>query len=307
MRVAVAGTCGLAREIAREINDETSHQLVILSRSSQPVLIDQGYQCQIVVYDNPASLQHALMGVDTVISTVTGTPQLQLIDAAVQCGVRRFAPAEFEGQPGLRGPDPVLDRGKFAALSRLRHYQGKIEHTVFVCGILYERFSVNGMLSHQIGTNTNYGREGDYIANPRSMTALAPTYDAVHNLSYVCLTSAYDVAQFVVRALDMPVWATEMSMYGERLTVNDLVNLIQSCRNKHWASIVHQDVDNLRYQLNQAQITGNFMLSSKLSPLVATAEGRFDFSVPGYLNQLNRDIVTTPFRDWFIGNWASIS
>lgn len=33
MRIAVAGTCGLALLIAREINDETSHQLVILSRT----------------------------------------------------------------------------------------------------------------------------------------------------------------------------------------------------------------------------------------------------------------------------------
>lgn len=33
MRVAVAGTCGLALLIAREINDSTSHQLVILSRT----------------------------------------------------------------------------------------------------------------------------------------------------------------------------------------------------------------------------------------------------------------------------------
>jgi glutamine amidotransferase PdxT len=33
MRVAVAGTCGLALSIAQEINDETSHQLVILSRT----------------------------------------------------------------------------------------------------------------------------------------------------------------------------------------------------------------------------------------------------------------------------------
>jgi hypothetical protein len=33
MRVAVAGTCGLALTIAREIHEETSHQLIILSRS----------------------------------------------------------------------------------------------------------------------------------------------------------------------------------------------------------------------------------------------------------------------------------
>jgi hypothetical protein len=33
MRVAVAGTCGLALIIAQEIYEETSHQLIILSRS----------------------------------------------------------------------------------------------------------------------------------------------------------------------------------------------------------------------------------------------------------------------------------
>jgi hypothetical protein len=36
MRVAVAGTCGLALLIAKQINDETSHQLVILSRTVSP-------------------------------------------------------------------------------------------------------------------------------------------------------------------------------------------------------------------------------------------------------------------------------
>jgi hypothetical protein len=83
-----------------------------------------------------------------------------------------------------------------------------------------------------MGGATGYAREGDYIANPRNMTAVVPTFDAAHNLACVCLTSAYDVAQFVVRALDMPVWESEMSMYGERMTVNDLVDVIRRCRSK---------------------------------------------------------------------------
>lgn len=170
------------------------------------------------------------MGVDTVISTVTGTPQLRLIEAAVQARVRRFAPAEFEGQPGLRAQSDVLDRGKNAALALLQHYQGYIQYTVFVCGILYERFSVNGLRSQVMSTNTGWSNEGDFIANPRQMTALAPVWDAAHNLSWLCLTSAYDVAQFVVRAIDMPTWATEMSMYGERMTVNELLEIIRACR-----------------------------------------------------------------------------
>lgn len=88
------------------------------------------------------------------------------------------------------------------------------------------------MLSQHMGASTGYANEGDFIANPRNMTAVAPTFDAAQNLACVCLTSAYDVAQFVVRALDMPVWELEMSMYGERMTINDLVELIRSCRSK---------------------------------------------------------------------------
>jgi hypothetical protein len=54
------------------------------------------------------------MGVDTVISTVTGPPELYLLQACVAQDVRRFAPAEFEGRPSKRSdPDP-LDRGKTA-------------------------------------------------------------------------------------------------------------------------------------------------------------------------------------------------
>lgn len=169
------------------------------------------------------------MGVDTVISTVTGKPQLRLIEAAVQCRVRRFAPAEFEGQPGQRVPTSILDRGKSSALTRLQHYAAYIHSTVFVCGMFYERFAVGGLRAHQLGANIP-SDEGDYIADIRNMTAVAPVYDAANNLSYLCLTSIYDVAKFVVRSLDMPHWPTEMSMCGERISVNAIIELIKTCR-----------------------------------------------------------------------------
>ncbi|KAH8626418.1 NAD(P)-binding protein [Alternaria alternata] len=223
MRVAIAGSC----------TDTHQHQTS---------LIASGYNCQAVDYNNPASLQHALMGVDTVISTVMGNPQLRLIEAAVQCRVRRFAPAEFEGQPGLRGQNALLDRGRNSALALLHHYRSHMQYTVFVCGILYERFSVNGMISHRLGVNSGYGNEGEFIADPRQMTSMAPIYDAANNLSSICLTSAYDVAQFVVRALDMPTWPSEMSMCGERMTVHALVETIRACRSKYSPSLPEETV-----------------------------------------------------------------
>lgn len=170
------------------------------------------------------------MGVDTVISTVPGTAQLRLIEAAVAARVRRFAPAEFEGPPGLRTSEDPHDASKALARSHLQYYQSYVESTVFVCGVLYERFSIGGMKSHRIGVNSGYGNEGDYIVNARSMTAEAPIYDAANNLSFICLTSAYDVARFVVRALDLAQWPSQMSMCGERMSVNALVEAIKTYR-----------------------------------------------------------------------------
>lgn len=159
-----------------------------------------------------------------------GDAQLALIDAAVYCGVRRFAPAEFEGQPGLRSP--LCSRsGRDEALNKLLHsYHGQIQYTVFVCGILYERFAVGGLLAQRMGIETGWGHEGDFIADPRNMIAHAPVWDAGQKLSCLCLTSMYDVAQFVVASLDLTVWPAEMSMCGERMTVNQLVDTIRTCR-----------------------------------------------------------------------------
>ena len=119
-----------------------------------------------VDYTDIATIQHALTGVDIVISTVTGQAQLQLIQAAVSQSVRRFIPAEFEGPTNLRTSHNPLDQGRSAALQYLQYYagQGVIEYTVLTCGIFYERFSPGGLAAHRLGLNGHACGEGDYIA-----------------------------------------------------------------------------------------------------------------------------------------------
>jgi hypothetical protein len=256
MRIAIAGTGGLALMIAHFVNEDTSHQLVILSRSvrrvmplfcattpfdggcircpaanssqPRPGLVSQGYSVEVVDYGNPASLRHALMGVDTVISTVTGNAQINLIEAAVLCRVRRFAPAEFEGRPHARPANDPLDRGKSAALRRLNHHRSRIESTVFVCGIFYERFAPGGLAASRIGFGSGVSGEGDYILNIRNMTARIPAYDAYNNFVASAMTSAQDVAEFVVKSLDLDEWPSELLMSGDRVSVNDLHTLVES-------------------------------------------------------------------------------
>jgi nucleoside-diphosphate-sugar epimerase len=171
--------------------------------------------------------------VDTVISTVSGSPQLALIEAAANVHVRRFVPSEFEGSPGLRPVGDVLDRGKRAALQRLQQYQQYgMDYTVFTCGIFYERFAPGGMGSLNIGTGTGVAAEGDYVMDVRRMKASVPHYNSAGNVIHICLTSAQDVARFIVAALDLPNWPTELRMRGDRLSVLEVVQEAETMRGK---------------------------------------------------------------------------
>ena len=202
---------------------------------AQPALQNQGYQVLVVDYNDQASLQHAVTGVDTVISTVTGVPEMELLKACVQRDVRRFAPAEFEGLPSRRLQDDPLDRNSSKRNIRLwlDHYreQGRIESTIFSCGVLYERFGPGGLRAHRLGLSSYRDGEGDFIVNVRNMTASAPVYDTNNQPNVtICLTAAEDVARFVVKAIDLNRWPKEMSMVGERMTVLDLLRAVERAR-----------------------------------------------------------------------------
>lgn len=178
----------------------------------------------VVDYDDLESLKYALRGIDTIISTVTGPAQIELIKAAVSVRVRRFAPAEFEGPPQLRPANDPLDRSRSLALHWLNHYSQFIQSTRFVCGILYERFQPGGLAQSSIGLSSGFSGEGDYIMNCRSMEAQVPAYDDENNSNVaICMTAAQDVGRFVTKAIDLQQWPAELRMCGHRVLVKDLV------------------------------------------------------------------------------------
>lgn len=206
----------------------------LLTHSQPQPALGQQYQVAVVDYRNLNNLTFALRGIDTVISTVTGANQVELIKAAVQARVRRFAPAEFEGPPQLRPTGDPLDRGRTAARQWLLHYQQHIQTTVFVCGILYERFQPGGLRHSAMGVTSGFSNEGDYIMNCRAMTAEVPAYNARNEPTVtICMTAAEDVARFVTKALDLPHWPAELRMSGQRVQVTDLVALVQQLKGEH--------------------------------------------------------------------------
>jgi hypothetical protein len=189
--------------------------------------MDKGWQVLKVDYNNSEDLRYGLTGVDTVISTISGQAELNLIDAAAHVHVRRFIPSEFEGPPSQRPACEMLDRGNRQSLARLQHYKTYgMDYAVFVCGIFYERFAPGGMAGLQIGHGTWISGEGEYLMNIREKRAYVP-YNAGQHV-YICMTSAQDVARFVVAALDLPHWPTEFRVCGDRVSARDVVRAAEN-------------------------------------------------------------------------------
>ena len=202
----------------------------LIVRQEKPQL-SESYQVAVIDYSSQQSLQFALRGIDTVISTVTGPNQIELIKAAATVRVRRFAPAEFEGPPSLRSTNDPLDRGRAVARQWLDYYSQHMQSTIFVCGMFYERFQPGGLRQTRFGLTSGFSGEGDYIMNCRTMAAQVPCYDANNDPNVtICLTAAQDVGKFVTKAIDLPQWPAEMRMCGLRIKVKDLVALVQQLK-----------------------------------------------------------------------------
>ena len=75
---------------------------------------------------------------------------------------------------------------------------------------------------------------------------------------------------------------------------------------RHFNSAVWQNPQGLQYELTLAQMAGDVPRQRRLSTLIATAEGRYDFASPAYLNTQFPEIRPVSFQTWFQENWALI-
>lgn len=60
--------------------------------------------------------------------------------------------------------------------------------------------------------------------------------------------------------------------------------------------------DSLRSELQVAALQEDSARQIRLQALIATAEGRYDFSQPN-LNQRFPNVRTISFQDWFVAKW----
>lgn len=180
----------------------------------------------VVDYTDVAALTRALEenGIHTVISALgyhgdsLATAQLNLIRAATaSAATKRFAPSAY----AVRYP-----RSMSAELPTLNDYFGAID-ALRASGLEWTVF-LNGIFL-------------DYFAHPHARSHLKPLCFAIDMASCkaaipgdgeqkVTFTYTFDVARFVVAALDLEAWDEESCIAGDTVTWNEFVMMVEEVR-----------------------------------------------------------------------------
>ncbi|QUC16129.1 uncharacterized protein UV8b_00370 [Ustilaginoidea virens] len=309
MRIAVAGGGGLGYLLALQLSQAANaYNVVVLSRSARPEFAQLDVQLHVVDYGDHDSLTFALQGVDLAISTISGTEQINLINAAGRARVRVFVPSEFEGSLAKRPShhDP-LDRGSVQAISLLKQWESasRMRYTVFACGIFMERFHPYGLGYLNIGYGSGVSRVGDFLLDINDFTAEYAEHNAKGHPVRVCLTSVYDVVRFIVAAIDLGPrnWPHEFTMRGDRMHVRDVVGTCSRIRNVAFHHHMRQHTELQAYLTYYAQ-AGDAGRVAYYQRLLATTNGRYDFTKAS-LNEALEKNGQGDFQPMSLSRWLT--
>ncbi|KAL2870564.1 uncharacterized protein BJX67DRAFT_377919 [Aspergillus lucknowensis] len=194
-----------------------------------------------VDYTSADSLHSALVGVEAVISAllIPGPEivpyQLNLLDASIRAGVRRFAPSEFALPQAVHG-DVDVDGGKIVVWDACRAAvaDGKIDAAAFPCGMFMNYLGIGAPEDRREEALAGF-REGPMIfhldeqpqAGAGEWVEIPLTADGGY--PDLTMTDIRDVGRFVVAALGLeePWGGREMGMVGETRNLGEIVRIIE--------------------------------------------------------------------------------
>ncbi len=110
-----------------------------------------------------------------------------------------------------------------------------MDFTVFACGVFYERFARGGLIGLGIGNGGGAGGggyQGAYLMDVGEGTAQVVETTNAGQPCWVCLTSVYDLARFLVAALELRIdrWPEVFRWWGDRRTVAEIVQWGETVR-----------------------------------------------------------------------------
>ncbi len=308
VKVAVAGgTGGLGRYIVEAILATGKHKVVILSRSAKAPI--SGAEVIAVDYTDPTSLDHALVGVHTVIVCLFDhdpasfiASQTALLDAAVRSGAKRFAPSEFVIRSLANDPIAIYAPKDVVA------------EAVKKSGLEYTFFE-NGVFLNYLGTGTpglGYMRPLHFIVNLEEWSAKLPE----DGKAKIVFTHGEDVGAFVAASLDLQKWPEVSRMAGDVKSYKEIVELLETVTGTSALDhanfrvltaisgkkldVTYIPIADTKKQLvpNPPSVFTNF-LGQILIEIVES--GRFHFSDPN-LNKLCPEVKPTKVEE-FLQKW----
>ena len=251
--IAVAG--GTSRTVGRSIISalctHTSHTVIILSHHDPSVEnhpeSKYGVPIRYVQYESITSLFYALSDVHTVISTlrVPGPEmtdyQLNLLNAAITAGVKRFVPSEFDLGSGhdqvdlgddLIGVDVLRPKVEVWKACQKAMQEGKIQCARFCPGMLMNYFG--------LGCPTD--REEEVLGGLSDQCLIMDVANSVAeipSLNYraeFTMTEVGDLGRFVAAVLDLDEWPLdgEIGVVGHTAPIHEIIQVAERVTGKEF-------------------------------------------------------------------------
>lgn len=238
MKIAVAGGTSptLGKSITNALNG--GHKPILLSRSPsgpKPSTSNNGMETRCVDYTSIASLVNALKDIHTVISVLLipgpemETYQLNLLTAAEEAGVKRFAPSEFALPPTAQ-IDIEFDQIKLRVWERVRRSveAGRIDAARFPTGMWMNYLAIG--CRYNQGEGLAGFREGSFLVHldeevPWVEIPVLPD----GGYPRLTMTDLRDIGRFVCAAVEMeePWSGRVLGMAGETMGFGEFVRLCE--------------------------------------------------------------------------------
>ncbi|EAW24540.1 NmrA-like family protein [Aspergillus fischeri NRRL 181] len=223
VNVAVAGgTGGVGRTILDILSTTDKHQAFVLSRKyiendNNVLQVDYNDIDQLVAVLETKNI-HTVICCFAVEGSSLADSQLNLIQAAARSkATRRFVPTAY-AIPYPQEALQVLPQLKdyFNAIELLK--ESGLQWTVFLNGIFLDYFGPPELKSHL--------KPNVFVLDMKNRVAAIPGNGNVP----VSFTYSYDLARFVVAALDLEEWQEESRVVGDTLTWHEFVALAEEIR-----------------------------------------------------------------------------
>ncbi|KAH8822016.1 hypothetical protein F5884DRAFT_769710 [Xylogone sp. PMI_703] len=311
VKVAIAGGSGqVSQEIIDALLESKKHHITVLSRKEAPKAMTPGIHWQTVDYNNKEDLVQALQGIHTLLSFVQilsdpdQKPQMNLIDAAIAAGVKRFAPSEY-------GSKDTVDMAWWHGKEVIRTYLKEVnkdkkvlEYTLFQPGLFLDYLAYPYKTSKHV-----HPLQSIFDFEHRRAVIVEGHEDAI-----MTLTTVADVAAVVARAVDYEgEWPATGGIRGNRVTFEQVLEIGRRVRGRAFTvdkvKIEDLEAGNLKtswgleavHQAVAADQAAAMLRAVVIGMLLSSSKGAWDIS--DEWNRILPDYEFTPIEGFLTKVW----